>query len=127
MNLATPPIELSSNGKTKNVSKSGRRYISASLIRTKPSIDEPSNIILLFNASSILLAGISTALISPNISVNCILIYEMLFSLIIVLISSLVIVISSLEKTCSKSITIAYIMSIIFYVNFALHTLKKRS
>ena len=59
------------HGKTRNVERSGRRYMSDSSMRTKPSIDEPSNMILPSSASSNWRSGISTFLIVPRMSVNC--------------------------------------------------------
>ena len=53
-------------GKITQVSKSGYKYISDSSIRTKPSIEDPSNIILLSRAFVNWLTGISTFLITPK-------------------------------------------------------------
>ena len=58
------------HGKTRNVDTSGRKYMSDSSIRTKPSIDEPSNMIRPSSASSNCRSGISTFLIVPRMSVN---------------------------------------------------------
>src|SRR6266545_234063 len=58
-------------GNIRKVARSGRRYMSDSSIRTKPSIDEPSNMILPASASSNWRSGISTFLIVPRMSVNC--------------------------------------------------------
>src|SRR5262245_21203542 len=58
-------------GKMRKVEKSGRRYISDSSMRTNPSIDDPSNMILPSSASSNWRSGISTFLIVPRMSVNC--------------------------------------------------------
>src|SRR5476649_1475371 len=58
-------------GNTRNVERSGRRYMSDSSMRTKPSIDDPSNMILPSSASSNCRSGISTFLIVPRMSVNC--------------------------------------------------------
>ena len=65
--------------------------MSLSSIRTNPSIEEPSNIILLSNTFSIWLTGTSTFLIVPVISVNCNLIYLTFSSSIVFKISFLVI------------------------------------
>src|SRR5699024_4759383 len=77
-------------GKITNESKSGYKYISDSSILTKPSIEDPSNIILLSNALSNWLSGISTFLIVPSISVNCSLIKRTFSSAICFLILSFV-------------------------------------
>src|SRR5471032_1026485 len=58
-------------GNTRKVARSGRRYMSDSSMRTKPSIDDPSNMILPSSASSNCRSGISTFLIVPRMSVNC--------------------------------------------------------
>src|SRR6266540_4554688 len=58
-------------GNTRKVARSGRRYMSDSSMRTKPSIEEPSNMILPSSASSNCRSGISTFLIVPRMSVNC--------------------------------------------------------
>src|SRR2546425_6734984 len=58
------------HGNTRNVDRSGLRYMSDSSIRTNPSIDEPSNMILPSSASSNWRSGISTFLIVPRMSVN---------------------------------------------------------
>ncbi len=70
INLATFPYLDSSQLNISQVSKSGFKYISASLILTKPSIEEPSNITWFFNAFSNCPTGISTLLIVPIMSVN---------------------------------------------------------
>src|SRR6476646_4264599 len=57
-------------GNTRKVDRSGRRYISDSSIRTNPSIDDPSNMILPSSASSNWRSGISTFLMMPRMSVN---------------------------------------------------------
>src|SRR5437762_10978917 len=57
-------------GNTRKVERSGLRYMSDSSIRTKPSMDEPSNMILPSSASSNWRSGISTFLIVPRMSVN---------------------------------------------------------
>src|SRR5205823_6352012 len=59
------------HGKMRKVERSGLRYMSDSSIRTKPSMDDPSNMILPSSASSNWRSGISTFLIAPRISVNC--------------------------------------------------------
>jgi len=59
------------HGKMQNVLRSGFRYMSDSSIRTNPSIEEPSNMILPSSASSNCRSGISTFLMVPRISVNC--------------------------------------------------------
>src|SRR5256885_7367159 len=58
-------------GRTRNVSRSGRSTMSDSSIRTKPSIDEPSNMMSPSSAFSNWLAGTSTFLLTPRMSVNC--------------------------------------------------------
>ena len=58
-------------GRIVKVSRSGRRYWSLSLMRTKPSIELPSIIISLFTAFSIWLAVMATFFNWPKISVNC--------------------------------------------------------
>src|SRR5216684_5211350 len=58
-------------GKRRKVERSGRRYMSDSSMRTKPSIDDPSNMILPSSASSNCRSGISTFLMVPRMSVNC--------------------------------------------------------
>ena len=70
INLATFPYLGSSQDRTSQVSKSGFKYMSASIILTKPSIEEPSNITFPFKAFSSWATGISTDLIVPMISVN---------------------------------------------------------
>src|SRR6266487_2397806 len=57
-------------GRTRNVSRSGRSTISDSSIRTKPSIDEPSNMMSPSSAFSNWLSGTSTFLLTPRMSVN---------------------------------------------------------
>src|SRR5476649_1215024 len=59
------------HGNTRKVERSGFRYMSDSSIRTNPSIDDPSNMILPSSASSNCRSGISTFLIVPRMSVNC--------------------------------------------------------
>src|SRR5437868_11796177 len=59
------------HGKMRNVERSGLRYMSDSSMRTNPSIDDPSNMILPSSASSNCRSGISTFLIVPRMSVNC--------------------------------------------------------
>src|ERR1041385_4064434 len=59
------------HGKMRKVDMSGRRYMADSSMRTKPSIDDPSNMILPSSASSNWRSGISTFLIVPRMSVNC--------------------------------------------------------
>src|SRR5881628_690338 len=58
------------HGNTRKVARSGRRYMSDSSMRTKPSIDDPSNMILPSSASSNWPSGISTFLMVPRMSVN---------------------------------------------------------
>ena len=58
------------HGKIIHVDRSGYNHISLSSIRTKPSMDEPSNIILLSKTLSNWLIGTSTFLIVPYKSVN---------------------------------------------------------
>ena len=53
-------------GKTWKVLRSGLRYMSDSSIRTKPSIDEPSNMIRPSSASSNCRSGTSTFLMTPE-------------------------------------------------------------
>ena len=55
---------------TWNVERSGLRYISDSSMRTKPSIEEPSNMILPSSASPNWRSGTSTFLMTPRMSVN---------------------------------------------------------
>src|SRR2546426_2045830 len=57
-------------GSTRNVSRSGRSTMSDSSIRTKPSIDEPSNMMSPSRAFSNWLSGTSTFLLTPRMSVN---------------------------------------------------------
>src|SRR2546425_1075772 len=57
-------------GSTRNVSRSGRSTMSDSSIRTKPSIDEPSNMMSPSSAFSNWLWGTSTFLLMPRMSVN---------------------------------------------------------
>src|SRR5437867_1605926 len=68
---ATRSPDVPVHGKMRNVARSGRRYMSDSSMRTKPSIDDPSNMILPSSASSNWRSGISTFLIVPRMSVNC--------------------------------------------------------
>ena len=68
--LTRSPV-VPAHGKTRNVARSGRRYMSDSSMRTNPSIDDPSNMILPSSASSNCRSGISTFLIAPRMSVNC--------------------------------------------------------
>src|SRR5881409_1342829 len=67
---ATLPAE-SPFGSTRNVSRSGRSTMSDSSIRTKPSMDEPSNMMSPSSAFSNWLSGTSTFLLTPRMSVNC--------------------------------------------------------
>src|SRR5882672_3099807 len=55
------------HGNTRKVARSGRRYMSDSSMRTKPSIDDPSNMILPSSASSNCRSGISTFLMMPDV------------------------------------------------------------
>src|SRR6266550_3626334 len=64
-----PPA--SSEGRMRNVSRSGRSTMSDSSIRTKPSIAEPSKRISPPRAFSNWLSGTSTFLLTPKMSVNC--------------------------------------------------------
>src|SRR6266567_6984223 len=57
-------------GSTRKVSRSGRSTMSDSSIRTKPSIEEPSNMISPSSAFSNWLSGSSTFLLTPRMSVN---------------------------------------------------------
>src|SRR5712664_1124037 len=57
-------------GSTRKVSRSGRSTMSDSSIRTKPSIDEPSNMMSPSSAFSNWLWGTSTFLLTPRMSVN---------------------------------------------------------
>lgn len=57
-------------GKTTKESRSGYRYWSDSSIRTKPSMEEPSNMIWLLTAFSIWEAVMATFLSWPKMSVN---------------------------------------------------------
>src|SRR6266566_4344490 len=57
-------------GSTRKVSRSGRSTMSDSSIRTKPSMDEPSNMMSPSSAFSNWLSGTSTFLLTPRISVN---------------------------------------------------------
>src|SRR6266705_5685702 len=57
-------------GSTRNVSRSGRSTMSDCSIRTKPSIDEPSNMMSPSSAFSNWLSGTSTFLLTPRMSVN---------------------------------------------------------
>src|SRR5947207_14417424 len=68
---ATRSPDVPVHGKIRNVDRSGFKYMSDSSIRTKPSIDDPSNMILPSSASSNCRSGISTFLIVPRMSVNC--------------------------------------------------------
>src|ERR1051326_4222079 len=67
---ATRSPVVPAQGKMGKVEESGRSYMSDSSMRTKPSIDEPSNMILPSSASSNCRSGISTFLIVPRMSVN---------------------------------------------------------
>ena len=55
----------------RKVERSGRRYMSDSSIRTKPSIDDPSNMMAPSSAAANWRSGISTFLMTPRMSVNC--------------------------------------------------------
>src|SRR6266550_6804280 len=57
-------------GSTRKVSRSGRSTMSDSSIRTKPSIEEPSNMMSPSSAFSNWLSGTSTFLLTPRMSVN---------------------------------------------------------
>ncbi len=59
-------------GRMAKVSRSGRRYWSLSLMRTKPSMELPSIMIWSLTAFSIWLAVMATFFSWPKISVNCI-------------------------------------------------------
>ena len=59
-------------GKMTKLSRSGQRYWSDSLMRTKPSMEEPSIMIWLSTAFSIWEAVMATFFSWPKMSVNCI-------------------------------------------------------
>src|SRR6267378_2388461 len=61
----------SSYGRTRKVPRSGFSTMSDSSMRTKPSIEEPSNITSPSSAFSNWLSGTSTFLLTPRMSVNC--------------------------------------------------------
>src|SRR5215831_18687941 len=61
----------SSYGSTRNVSRSGFSTMSDSSMRTNPSIELPSNMMSPSSAFSNWLAGTSTFLLMPRMSVNC--------------------------------------------------------
>ena len=58
------------HGKTWKVARSGLRYMSDSSMRTKPSIEDPSNMICPSSASVNCRSGTSTFLMTPRMSVN---------------------------------------------------------
>ena len=69
--ISRPTLPCSAaHGKTWKVSRSGTSSMSDSSIRVKPSIDEPSNMIWPSRAFSNWLAGTSTFLMTPSMSVN---------------------------------------------------------
>src|SRR5688500_3754181 len=64
-------LSASPHGNTRKVERSGARSMSDSSMRTKPSIDEPSNMMSPASAFSNCDAGTSTFLLMPRMSVNC--------------------------------------------------------